>query len=117
MKQVLCVMLIAVVAGLSSCGKAVADGIDCFGESLLVSVSYTAAANPKEIHFNINYDGNFTIGSVVWDYGDNNSATVNGRTAIHTYTTAGSYTVKAKVSLKRGSATCIPEPVKNITVN
>ena len=102
----------------SSCSKSAETVVDCIAESLLVSMQHEAApTNSKEIHFNITYSGSFSFSSVTWDFGDGKSETVNVTSTIHTYTQPGTYSVKAKVNLKKGNGTCAPEPVKSVTVN
>ena len=101
-----------------ACKKTTENVVDCIAESLLVSVKYKAdAANSKMINFEVNYSGTNTVQSVEWVYGDGNTAKVNGTTSSHTYSNAGPYTVKAKVSIGNGSSSCTSDQEKNITVN
>lgn len=77
------------------------DIVDCVGESLLAKVHATVdAPNPKMYDFSVSYSGSHTLkASIRWDYGDGTVETVNGTVTTHTYKTAGTYTVKASVSL------------------
>ena len=101
-----------------ACKKTTESVVDCIAESFFVSVKYKPdSSNSKKINFEVNYSGANTVQSVEWIYGDGNTAKVNGTTSSHTYTNTGPYTVKAKVLITNGSATCTPEPEKSITVN
>ncbi|MDF2190624.1 PKD domain-containing protein [Paraflavitalea sp. CAU 1676] len=103
---------------LSSCKKTAKDIIDCLAEDLYVTLHATPdGSNPKKIDFHVNYTGDHSVSSIEWIFGDGSTATVNGVSTSHTYGSAGSYTVKAKVKIINGSATCIPEPEKKITIN
>ena len=116
------VSLLLSIAGLllmqGACKKTSEDVIDCIAEGILVSVKYSAdASDSKKINFEINYDGTHTIKSVEWIFGDGTTATVNSTTTTHAYSSAGSYALKAKVSIVSGSSSCTPELEKSITVN
>jgi len=117
-KGILLLFVIAMIQLHSGCKKATTDAIDCFGESLLISLTHTAdATNSKLINFQITYSGSYTVQSVEWQFGDGSTATVNGLTTTHTYTANGNYTVKANVNIKNGGNTCTSSPEKNITIN
>lgn len=109
------------IAGLTftgGCKKVAESAVDCFGESLLVSVKADAdASNSKLINFEARYIGDLSVSSVVWDFGDGTSQTATSTTSSHTYLKAGNYTVKAKVALLHNGSTCTPEPTKSIVVD
>lgn len=119
--NIFCFLLISALFVLifNACSKKDLEStIDCVGESLLISISHPADANdPKTINYAVNYSGDKTVASVDWDFGDGSSQTVNNTTISHSYTTSGNYTVKVKVHLKSGSATCTSEPQVTVTVN
>lgn len=54
--------------------------------------------------------GSATISGYSWDFGDD-SATATGKTVSHTYTAAGTYTVKLTVTDNNGLATTTENPV------
>ncbi|MDR2272900.1 MAG: PKD domain-containing protein [Sphingobacterium sp.] len=87
-----------------SCGKAEKSIVDCFGESILVDVHHKAAADAaSKIDFNVSYGGDHKMDTAIkWDFGDGTIQTLNGLTASHTYSKAGTYTVIAKVGLNNG---------------
>jgi len=93
--------------GLMSCEKEEKSIVDCFGENLLFTVDHEIdAENSKKVNFTTAYFGSHHTfdDAVNWDFGDGSPAqTIAGKTASHTYTAVGSYTVKAKVSLNNGS--------------
>src|SRR6187402_1235375 len=101
-----------------SCNKdEVKAPIDCFGESLFIKLKHTTdATNPKKINYEIEYTGSFTFSSVRWTFGDGTTETVSSTTVSHTYTEAGTFTVKADVTIKKDDETCTSSPVKNVTV-
>jgi gliding motility-associated-like protein len=47
------------------------------------------------------YTSNQAINSIIWDFGDGNTSTINNPT--HTYAVAGSYTVRATISTSTGT--------------
>jgi hypothetical protein len=102
-----------------SCGKDdIEKGIDCVAESVNVHLKHTAdATNAKKIDFVIDYTGTYTFKSVKWTFGDGTTETVNGKTVSHTYTTAGTFTVKADVAIQNGKTICTSSPTKSVTVN
>jgi PKD repeat protein len=102
----------------TSCKKTAESIIDCVGESLLVRVTATPdAGNSKLINVSVVYSGTHTVQSIDWQFGDGSTKNTTTTSTTHTYTAVGTYEVKAKVHIKRGSATCSPEPKKSITVN
>jgi hypothetical protein len=101
-----------------SCGKDdIEKGIDCIGESIFEKVTHTAdGANPKKINFAVEYSGSKTLKSVKWTFGDGTPA-VEGVSVSHTYSAAGTYSVKADITVQEGKGTCTSSPVKSVTVN
>ncbi len=103
---------------ISGCKKVTESAVDCFAESLLVSVrANTDATNSKLVNFEAHYIGDLSVSSVVWDFGDGTSQTATSTTSSHTYLKAGNYTVKAKVALLHNGSTCTPEPTQSIVVD
>jgi PKD repeat protein len=102
-----------------SCSKDdISKGIDCVGESLFMKLKHTAdPTNTKKINYEIEYTGSYTLSSVKWTFGDGTTETVNGTTVSHTYTTAGTFTVKAEVTIKKDKESCTSSPTKSVTVN
>lgn len=101
-----------------SCSKSdIEKGIDCVGESLFVKLKHTTdGTNPKIINYSVEYTGTYTLKSVKWTFGDG-TPTVEGTSVSHTYTAAGTYTVKADVTIQHGNGTCTSSPTKSVTVN
>lgn len=107
-----------------SCSKSDIDkGIDCVGESIFEKVTHTAdATNTKKIDFKVEYSGTKTLKSVKWTFGDGTPAetvAATGTTASisHVYSAAGTYTIKADITIQNGSGTCTSSPTKSVTVN
>lgn len=104
---------------INSCSKSDDEAIvDCLGDSILTELKHPVdAADSKKINFSIEYAGSDrTLSNVKWTFGDGQTAT--GLSVSHTYSTAGSYTVKAEVTTKKGSSSeCTHEKTKTITVN
>lgn len=99
---ILSAALITVV--MLSCSKDEESVVDCFGESLLLSIHHNASTeNTKLINFNVDYSGDHTFDNTIkWDFGDGTpTQTITGKTATHTYATAGPYTAKATVTLNK----------------
>lgn len=101
-----------------SCGKDdIEKGIDCVGESLFEKVKHTAdATDSKKINFSVEYTGDKTLKSVKWTFGDG-TPSVEGVSVSHTYSAAGTYSVKADITVAEGKGTCTSSPVKSVTVN
>jgi len=119
MKRTLIVLCFAALLGLSfSCGKDdIEKGIDCIAESIYEKVVHTTdATNPKKINFSVEYTGTKTLKSVKWTFGDGTPA-VEGQSVSHTYSAAGTYSVKADITVEEGKGTCTSSPVKSVTVN
>ncbi|WP_316788283.1 PKD domain-containing protein [Pedobacter frigoris] len=111
-------LVLMMIMGFVSCKKQAAGIIDCLGESILTSFSHTTDANnPKKVNFVVKYSGSHTLSSVKFEFGDGQTETVAGTTASHTYAGAGTYSVKARVTLKNNKATCEVDPVKQVVVN
>jgi len=120
MKTKLKILFAVVVLFLNiSCNKEDSKApIDCLGESLFIKLKHTTdAANPKKINYEIEYTGDFTFSSVKWTFGDGTTETVSSTTVSHTYTEAGTFMVKADVTIKKDNESCTSSPVKNVTVN
>lgn len=120
MKSKVVVLFSVFVALVSfSCGDDLEKAVDCVTESALLELSHTTdAANAKKIDFEIKYTGEYTVSSVKWTFGDGSAEqTVSGKTVSHTYTTAGSYSVKADITIKKGSSSCNQSKTKTVTVN
>ena len=112
----LLLILAGCICGIS-CSKTGEAAIDCVAEGVLVSLKYQADnTDAKKINFTVQYDGDKTVMSVEWQFGDGSKETSNVTTT-HIYAAPGPYTVKAFVHLSAGSSTCVIEPSKNITVN
>ncbi|WP_316815254.1 PKD domain-containing protein [Pedobacter nyackensis] len=109
--------LLIVVTSFAACKKTSERVIDCFGESLLVSVHVKIdAANGKQVTTEVKYLGSKTISGVKWEYGDGSTESTTGLTGDHTYVSAGSYTVKARVSFTDGKSSCEVDPTKNVNI-
>ena len=101
-----------------SCGDELEKGIDCVAESTFVQLKHTAdATNENKIDYKIEYSGTYTLTSVKWTFGDGTTETINGNTVSHTYASAGTYTVKADVTIRKGGNRCTSSPTKSVTVN
>lgn len=119
MKNKFAILFIAVLSILSvSCGKDdIEKGIDCIGESLFEKVTHTPdAADSKKINFSVEYTGTKTLKSVKWTFGDG-TPSVEGVSVSHTYSAAGTYSVKADITIQDGKGSCTSSPVKSVTVN
>lgn len=102
-----------------SCSKSdIEKGIDCVGESLFVKLkNNTDAANVKKVNFEIEYTGSNTFESVKWTFGDGTTETLTSKTVSHIYPAAGTFTVKADVTVKQGDGSCTSSPTRSITIN
>lgn len=114
----LLIFLVFCAAGFTySCKKTAEEAVDCFAESVLTSLHGTNDdANKKIIHFNASYDGDKTISSIAWEFGDGTTATTTSQTTDHTYEAAGNYTAKAKVTFKEQGGSCTVEPTKLVSI-
>lgn len=102
-----------------SCSKDdISKGIDCVAESFFIKLKHTTdATNTKKVDFVIDYTGTYTLSSVKWTFGDGSTETVSGNTISHIYSGAGTFTVKADVTIKNSKESCTSSPTKSITVN
>jgi len=119
MKKIITILCFAAVLILNfSCGKDdIEKGIDCVAESIYQKVKHTAdATDPKKINFSVEYTGDKTLKSVKWTFGDG-TPSVEGVSVSHTYSAAGTYQVKADITVAEGNGTCTSSPVKSVTVN
>ena len=122
MKKIATILSLAALLTVSlSCEKdierAIDKGSDCAAESLYEKVVHTAdATNPKKINFSVEYTGKKTLKSVKWTFGDG-TPSVEGVSVSHTYSAAGTYQVKADITVAEGNGTCTSSPVKSVTVN
>lgn len=123
MKKITAILILTMVLFMSnSCSKHDDEAIiDCFGDSILTSLKHSAdETNSKIINYSIQYSGSNTVTSVKWTFGDGTPAqTVSTTTGAvqHTYTAAGTFEVKADVTLSKSGGSCTVSPKKNITVN
>lgn len=123
MKKIATILiLIAVFFASNSCSKSDDEAIvDCFGDSILTELKHsTDGTNSKIINYSIQYSGSNTVTSVKWTFGDGTPAqTVNSATGAvaHTYTAAGTFEVKADVTVSKSGGSCTVSPKKSITVN
>lgn len=120
MKTKFKILFIATVLLLGfSCSKSDLDkGIDCFGESFFMKFKHTTdPVNAKKVDFVVDYTGSYEFKSVTWTFGDGTTETTNSKIISHTYTTAGTYNVKADITIQDGKAACTASPIKSVTVN
>jgi hypothetical protein len=117
MKKLGFLLLSALILSIS-CKKATEETIDCVVELLFASIYYTAdPVDPKEVTLTVDYGGQFNI-SVLWEYGDGTSETKSGTTTIHHYTNAGSYNVKANITLSQEKySSCSTSKEKTVDVH
>lgn len=109
-------LIFAVISVLTSCDKAEEGIVDCAGQSLFIDINHTVSAG-RQVNFVVHYSGtSHTLDNTVkWDFGDGTPLqTVSGNSVSHTFSSAGHYTVKAKVSLNDGG--CSYEPHEPITL-
>lgn len=116
-KQILIVGILVAFLISGSCKKVEKSMVDCLGESIKTTVHVTVtASNTKQVATEVKYWGHHTITSVKWEYGDGVTATTTGLSSSHTYTTAGNYTVKARVTFTEGKSSCEVDPTKAINI-
>lgn len=108
-------LVFAMSAILTSCGKVEEDIVDCVGQSAFFDINHTVSAgNPLQVTFSLHYSGSgHTLNnSVKWDFGDGTPIqTLSGTTATHTYSSTGHYTAKAKATLNTGCSSDLHEPI------
>lgn len=105
-----------ITSTLISCAKVEESIVDCAGQSLFIDLHHTVSPG-RQVNFTVDYSGTgHTLDNTVkWDFDDGTPLqTVSGTSVNHTFTAAGHYTVKAKVSLNHGS--CSYEPHEPITL-
>lgn len=122
MKKITAILVLTMVFFMSnSCSKNDDEAIvDCFGDSILTELKHSAdGTNPKIINYSIQYSGSNTVTSVKWTFGDGKTETINSSTGAvsHTYSAAGTFEVKADVTLKKDGGSCTVSPKKSVTVN
>jgi hypothetical protein len=123
MKKIATILILtAVFFASNSCSKSDDEAIvDCFGDSILTELKHSAdGTNSKIINYSIQYSGSNTVTSVKWTFGDGTPAqTVNSATGAvsHTYAAAGTFEVKADVTVSKSGGSCTVSPKKSITVN
>lgn len=123
MKKIATILMLTLVFFMiNSCSKHDDEAIvDCFGDSILTELKHSAdGTNPKIINYHIEYGGSNTVTSVKWTFGDGTPAqTVNSATGAvaHTYAAAGTYEVKADVTLSKSGGSCTVSPKRSVTVN
>lgn len=104
--------------GFSSCSKDEDESIiDCFGDSLLLSIHHSAdSGTPRTVNFTMKYSGINTVSGIDWNFGDGKTAHSDGTTVSHTYTAAGTFTVKGNTTLSKSGGSCTVAPTKSLTV-
>ncbi len=112
-------LLFCIVCLLStSCDDGIDDStLDCIKEEAFVAITHTF--NPddrKTVNLFIDYTGDKTITSIMWDFGDGINETDTGLTTIHTYTDTGLYVVKADVNIIKGVSACTLKPYRRIII-
>lgn len=123
MKKIATILILtAVFFASNSCSKSDDEAIvDCFGDSILTELKHSAdGTNSKIINYSIQYSGSNTVTSVKWTFGDGTPAqTVNSATGAvsHIYAAAGTFEVKADVTVSKSGGSCTVSPKKSITVN
>lgn len=103
-------LTVTIFSMLSSCRKVEEDIVDCLSESILTSLhAHISGTNPKQVEFNVSHSGENQITSIVWTFGDGTTTTTSNTTVTHLYNAAGSYEVKAEVSINNGKCTVSPK--------
>jgi hypothetical protein len=123
MKKITTILILTILVFISnSCSKHDDEVIvDCFGDSILTELKHsTDGTNSKTVNYSIQYSGSNTVTSVKWTFGDGTPAqTINSATGAvsHTYTAAGTFEVKADVTISKSGGSCTISPKKSVTVN
>lgn len=119
MKKLKFLLLAIIVGTMSSCGDDDTKSIvDCFGESLLISVDHEKVeTNPKQVNFEAKYFGDHDLdGTIKWNFDDGTPVqALPGTTASHTYVNAGTYHATATVILNGGG--CSYDVKETVTVD
>ncbi|WP_208328341.1 PKD domain-containing protein [Flavobacterium poyangense] len=112
------IVVVAIIFLGFSCSKKDTERIiDCVGESLRVHITDSKdATDKKKVNFTVDYSGSYTFVSVKWDFGDGTVQEVTTKTISHTYSKAGTFAVKADISVKSGKSNCTFSPKRNVTV-
>ena len=100
-----------------SCGGDDAGNVfNCVGETIITHIRHnTDTNNALMVNYEIEYNGDYNLTSVQWEFGD--GSTGSGVTTTHTYTSSGTYDVKAKVTVNDGGGSCSFTKDKSINVN
>ncbi|WP_316833026.1 PKD domain-containing protein [Pedobacter aquatilis] len=114
----LVITLLSVPLLFNSCRKAAESAVDCLGQSFYVSFKHnTNDQDPRKVDFNLTYSGKLQVASMRIDYGDGQTQTLSTGIISHTYAAAGTYQVKAWISLQNGKGSCEVNPVRQVIVN
>lgn len=115
---VLAVVCIVFVGFYSSCSSDSERIVDCITEQINLKLSHSLdTQNQKKSFYTVRYTGSLLLNNTIqWDFGDGQKATLSGTTAEHIFTSAGKYTVKAKVTLNKGSSSCTTTLETTITI-
>ena len=117
-------ILIGIIAVSVSCKKDAENVIDCLFEGAHFKTS--ANVTDKLVDFRLQYTGDHSLKSVVWDFGDGNKQTTTSSTDVdgtitvtisHTYTNAGTKNVKVSPTLTNGPNECTLDLTKTVTIN
>ncbi|MCC9017549.1 MULTISPECIES: PKD domain-containing protein [Flavobacterium] len=118
MKKIASILMLALIFyTANSCSKHDDEVIlDCFAEAIYVKLhNSTDATNPKLMNYSVGYSGTGTLVSVNWTFGDGTTGT--GKDITHLYPAAGTYEVKAEVTVAKDGANCTSIPKRNVTIN
>jgi len=117
-KAIILIVVVALLISFSCSKSDIEKGIDCVAESVFVKLkNSTDATNIKKMNYEIEYTGSYTLSSVKWTFGDGTTETVTGTTVSHIYPAAGTYTVKADVTIKKDKESCTSSPTRSVTIN
>lgn len=114
MKNILSLGIIGLLSMvlLTGCEEDLLAPKDCSTVGLLLNVTHTVGSDERTVNFTINYSGDHTLeNSVEWDFGDGTMQTLNGTSAQHTYSTSGSFTAEARVTLSGSSIGSCPKTI------
>ena len=117
MKNLISITLLVLFGFLTSCSKDdVNNSLNCLGEALVTHIHHhTDPTNSHNIKFDVEYNGDKTISSVKWNFGDGSTGT--GNQVSHTYASTGTYEVKVSITVTEGGKYCSFIPIKSVTVN
>jgi len=121
MKKIAAIFMFTLVfLAINSCSKHDDEHIiDCLGESLLTELKHSPdPANSKTINYSVQYNGTNKVTYVKWTFGDGTPIRniMTPGSVSHTYTNAGTFEVKADVTLSRYGTSCTMTLVKNVVV-